>query len=290
MYLSKNNFRFKFLVIFVLLWTFSLRVASQTNITSIVDEKNVEMVLVPAGEFEAGASLEDAVAFCSTVYLEEYGCDIEVFGEFQLVHERQFVSVDAFYMDRYEVSLASYLDCVRVDVCTRESIEDIYEAAMTVPNFPTDIPVSGINYYEAAVYCAWREGRLPTENEWEYAAVGTTGNPFPWGESTENIPANYCDRNCPIRPDVRGNDGYESFAPVSAFEEGQSWAGIFNLSGNVSEWTSSRQLGTDGILYDVRIVKGGNYISPINGLAVWMRLTNESLVSRENGFRCVKTA
>lgn len=245
------------------------------------------MVYIPSGEFSMGSSVENAYNFCLSLY-ESNCCSLEQFLEFNLVSPNEYIEINAFYMDKSEVSLESYLDCIEVGVCDWLSVENEYMSFIGNPQMQIDIPVTGITYYDAAVYCAWREGRLPTEAEWEYAAVGSTGHVFSWGNSSENVPANFCDSNCPINPDTRVDDGFELFAPIESYLDGQSWAGIVNLSGNAPEWTSSRIIGGDGVFNDIRIVKGGSYLSPIHELLVWMRQPTNANIASNNGFRCVR--
>ncbi|HEX2906604.1 MAG TPA: SUMF1/EgtB/PvdO family nonheme iron enzyme [Phototrophicaceae bacterium] len=264
----------------------------RSQFPSITDDKNIEMILIPSGTFRSGTTLKNALAYCKLLYKEIDAdiCDLPAFSEMYLVDESNTISqINEFYMDKHEVSVASYLDCVKASVCNLEPVEQEYYLILDDLEIPVDLPVSGITYYDAAVYCAWREARLPTETEWEYAAAGTQKSPFSWGDKTMDIPANFCDKNCFKATDIQADDGYAELAPITAYEDGQSWAGVYNLSGNVAEWTSTRLTSGEGAGSDIRIVKGGSYFSGIYELVVWMRIPTRAGIARSNGFRCAKT-
>ncbi|MBU2953330.1 SUMF1/EgtB/PvdO family nonheme iron enzyme [Marinobacter sp. F3R08] len=106
-----------------------------------------------------------------------------------------------------------------------------------------DAPVTHVTYWEAEAYCRWAGRRLPTELEWEVAALGNRpGEPFrrfPWGNSTPDEQ----------RADLDGRAMAQS--PVSDFPDGDSPFGCRQMTGTVWEWTSSQFLPYDGFKVDV---------------------------------------
>ncbi|MBC8447041.1 MAG: SUMF1/EgtB/PvdO family nonheme iron enzyme, partial [Chloroflexi bacterium] len=197
------------------------------------------MVYVPAGEFIMGSP-------------EGEGEDDE--------HPQRVVYLDAFYMDRYEVTneqFARFVDATGYSTAaekagvgllwTGEYYEQVEGATWRHPQGQgssiedkMDHPVVQISWNDAAAYCRWAGQRLPTEAEWEKAARGTDGRIFPWGNSAlSGNQANTCDVNCELAwKDVRMDDGYADTAPVGQYEAGVSPYGAYDMAGNVWEWVA----------------------------------------------------
>jgi formylglycine-generating enzyme required for sulfatase activity len=124
------------------------------------------MVFVPAGEFLMACTDEEIDAV-----LDDCGdCERSVFSDEQPQHA---VYLDAFWIDRTEVTNAQYLKCVEAGACGEHAIVDGQRR-----NGP-DLPVVWVAWQDAQDYAAWAGGRLPTEAEWEKAAWGTDGRIYP---------------------------------------------------------------------------------------------------------------
>ena len=139
-------------------------------------------------------------------------------------HERPQTTfnIDSFWLDRFEVSNRQYRFCVEAGPCGEPIDRTKFEDQKFL-----DHPVVEITAYQAAAYCRWVGKRLPTELEWAQAARSGENLPWPWGN--QPISAKY----------ANVLDSQEDTQPVDSYKEGQSKQGVYNLVGNVWEWTAS---------------------------------------------------
>ena len=172
----------------------------------IKDSKNVPMRLIPAGEFTMG---------------DDNSGDLD---------SRPALTVDmeAFYIDKFEVTNEMYDACVYAVECRKPlQLGSATRSSYYKNSVYANYPVIYVDWKMAKTYCEWRGARLPTEAEWEKAARGTDGRPYPWG--TDEPDCSFAN--------LSGCVG--DTAPVDQYEKGQSVYGVYGMSGNVWEWTSS---------------------------------------------------
>lgn len=138
------------------------------------------------------------------------------------------IYVPAFYVDQHEVTNAQYKLCVTHGSCT-VPLDQIQYKDPDMQNHP----VVYVTLFQANTFCQWIGQRLLTEVEWERAVRGTNGRIWPW--RNEDPPLSHL-VNMPA-PDI--SDPNEGTQPAISYAAGQSPEGVYNLIGNVWEWTSS---------------------------------------------------
>jgi formylglycine-generating enzyme required for sulfatase activity len=188
-------------------------------------------------------------------------------------HPRHGVKVAAFEIDVTEVTAADYARCVQAGGCAERG--DASDALCTFGD--SDHPINCVSWDEARAYCAWAKKRLPTEEEWEYAARGGDGRDYPWGDAAPG--AQLCwkqSRTC----------------AAGAFPAGQSPFGVLDMSGNVEDWTSSFHSADYCAPADpaIRVARGGCWHDDNPSLirpAVRYRYGPEYR-SADLGFRCAR--
>ncbi len=214
------------------------------------------------------------------------------------------VQIDSFFMDETEVTNAAYALCVTAGVCPRpDRVGATYHPSYYGDPAFDDYPVINVSWFDADAFCKWRDARLPTEAEWEYAA---SFNPLeavkfrhPWGDVFDGARLNFCDVNCRRDgPDAVWDDGFNDTAPVGSYPGGRSPLGVYDMLGNVMEWVgdwydfkayvniadTNPRGPVDG---QFKSLRGGSWLSPSEELNVSARGNFEPTVSQANlGFRC----
>ncbi len=225
------------------------------NASDYVDVQGVAMRLVPAGVFTMG---------------DDHGQPNE--------KPATEMSLDAYYIDKYEVTNALYKACVAAGACDAPAIA---EGGPNYYNKADDLnyPVVYVDWYMAGAYCKWRDARLPTEAEWEKAAL--PAGPSYYGNSymTQVGAASY--------------SSGKTYFDISAF-------GAYDLIASVREWVSSLYQPypyspTDGredsISTDSRVLRGGSFTwGGVRSYSQTFR-TGESPEAADFyiGFRCARS-
>jgi len=208
---------------------------------------------------------------------EAFIADLEVVEGMQLVPAGTFIYgpdgreifLDSYYIDRTPVTNAEYMRFVG-------------EMGYRPPRYAEDPrlnkpeqPVVGISLGDARQFARWAGKELPTEQQWEKAARGADGRPYPWG----NDPPGASDACFGLDPKTGAP------APVGQSLRNVSPFGVADMAGSVWEWTVSR-FGKDS---EFHVVRGGSYNDPPEMLRVDFRMEAHPKDKCEViGFRCVK--
>ena len=268
-------------ILLALLLTFYAGEADQKNNENHILRAPEGMVLIPAGKFQMGIDSDAAM-------------DNE--------RPAHTVYIDAFYIDKHEVTNAQYKKFVDANPQWRkDSIRDVYHngdylASWNGNNYPKgkdDHPVVFISWHAAMAYAKWAGKRLPTEAEWEKAARGgRIDQKYPWGNSIDVSNANY-----------GGNVGDTTLVGKYLAND----YGVFGMAGNVKEWCLDKR---DNNFYQIspshnpvsgenvmdlthtkgfRVLRGGSWSSPARSSLVFHRFGWAPSGAFSNyGFRCVK--
>jgi formylglycine-generating enzyme required for sulfatase activity len=142
------------------------------------------------------------------------------------------VWVQTFWMDRTEVTNAAYRACVAAGGCER--------AGPRYTDFDgAEQPITGVSWHHAVAYCAWSGKRLPTEAEWEKAARGPDGEPYPWGDSPVDcehaVIKDARGRSCGV-PKAQSKPEVGKVLPVPARPAYRY--GLHDMIGNSWEWVA----------------------------------------------------
>lgn len=237
--------------------------------TQISPNDSMPMVYVPSGEFLMGS-------------LEGVGEDNE--------HPQHTIYLDAYWIDKTEVTNAMYAKCVSAGICTDPLESNSITRSMYYGNPEFDnYPVINVNWNQALAYCNWVGRSLPTEAEWEKAARGTDGRIYPWGNKI---------------PDNIFSDNLDT-TEVGSFPDDMSPYGAMDMAGNVMEWVKDLY---DNYYYQnslnsnppgpfwigdltgddmFRVIRGGSFMMPEYAIRTTFRVGSDfSYHMGGTGFRC----
>ena len=221
------------------------------------------MVQIPAGEFQMGSN--------------------DGYNNEKPVHT---VYLNAFYIDRYEVTNAQYKKFM--------DAKGYKAPTWNYSNFNApNQPVVGVSWNDAIAYAEWADERLPTEAEWEKSARGgLVGKKYPWGDNLTHNDANYWGTS--------GKDKWKYASPVGSFAP--NGYGLYDMAGNVWEWcadwynesyytNSPRQNPTGPSSGESRVARGGSWFNDDDYLlrVAYRGYLGPTLVNEgTTGFRCVQ--
>ena len=227
---------------------------------SASDRAEVKLVTIPAGTFLYG---------CNGIV--DLQCpDSEPAG--------RRTEIQAFGIDRTEVRVSEYRTCVEAGACRPPGSGG--SCNWDAPG-RDEHPVNCVDWDQAAAYCVWVGKRLPTEEEWEKAARGTDGRTYPWGNESAS-----CDVAV-MSVDGGAGCGASSTAPVGSREGGRSPYGLFDMAGNVLEWTVTLHESGTGM----RVLRGGSWLNGARSMRSSHREGATPTLRHEAiGFRCAQGA
>jgi serine/threonine-protein kinase len=285
----------------------------------------VGMVHLAGGSYPMGSSADDLASMCAQY---PNGCPIESTNE---VPPRP-VDVAAFELDAREVTNAEfaafltsiaasirlvfdedvgYLRHVRFIVRTGDDfpIYDLWEPTRGIEVSPNQtyhsragferLPVSLVSWLGARLFCKSVNKRLPREAEWEFAARGRQGRPYPWGGALPSCEGNHLPGDGTLlleNPEKCENKRAIPFPVMSAAQD-VTPEGVYDLAGNVSEWVDDTDdLDQDESVYvsrlqseTPRVVRGGSYSSSFLARSTSRVFRLPFSVGTNLGFRCAKT-
>ncbi|MEQ8221772.1 MAG: SUMF1/EgtB/PvdO family nonheme iron enzyme [Candidatus Eremiobacterota bacterium] len=232
-----------------------------------------EFILIPAGDFLFGEE-ESIFQKVTAPFRKEKAstCPDDV-------KPKQRIYINSFYIDTYPVTNMEYKNFV---TSTGYKSSGDWEKSFTEGK--EHHPVVNVSWYDAQEYARWAGKRLLTEQEWEKAARWIDGRQWPWGNQQD-----YNRLNCK-EGELKGT------TPVRSFPEGKSYYGVFDMCGNIWEWTSSDYTPYGGNIKlnpkyasQLKVIRGGAWNSSIEQTRCFIR-GSEDPANRfiDIGFRCGK--
>jgi formylglycine-generating enzyme required for sulfatase activity len=219
------------------------------------------MVEIPAGEFTMG---------------NDGGDDDE--------KPAHTVTLEVFEIDVFEVTNADFARFVEETGYQTEAEKAGESGWRAYAEGKDNHPVVKVTWNDADAYCQWAGKRLPTETEWEKAARGEEGFIYPWGNEWDPAKTN------------SKESGFRGTVAVGSFPEGASPYGVFDMAGNVWEWTADWYQAYPGSAYQsgyfgekFKVTRGGGWFQVADLVTTFNRsATDPSAANDDLGFRCVR--
>ena len=226
--------------------------------------------------------------------------------------ESILVTVRPFWMDQTEVTRTAYAEFIRETNYPEPRVNELWayeDWNWNKDQYPKNTaqhPVVLVNWYDARAYCTWKGKRLPTEAEWQFAALGPADDEwvFPWGMEYDPMALNHGSIEAPNFDD---SDGYYYTSPVGSFPQGASRYGVLDMFGNAWEWTADFRVKNwdalkgeriDGVIQDPHTDAIGHYVSVRGGSYFFDLRPNPAaernaflpeLRRKTSGFRCASS-
>jgi formylglycine-generating enzyme required for sulfatase activity len=194
------------------------------------------------------------------------------------------VTLEAFEIDMFEVTNADFARFVEETGYQTEAEKAGESGWRAYAEGKDNHPVVKVTWNDADAYCQWAGKRLPTEAEWEKAARGEEGFIYPWGNEWDPAKAN------------AKESGFRGTVAVGSFPEAASPYGVFDMAGNVWEWTADWYQSYPGSTYQsgyfgekFRVTRGGGWFQDADLVTAPNRsATDPSAANDDLGFRCVR--
>jgi len=219
-----------------------------------------DMVTIPAGEFTMGSD--------------------KMPGTPPLAAPPHAVQLPEYEIDVYEVTNGQF---ARFQIESDYSAQGDWRSSYTIGR--EDFPVANVTWDDAKAYCEWAEKRLPTEAEWEKAARGVEGLAYPWGPTFDWTKTN------------TNEHGARDLMEVGSLPDDRSPYGLYDVFGNVQEWTvdilkpyPGGKTDNIGPVYNGKYVavRGASYAMKGESMALWTRSGYFPNSQFGLGFRCAR--
>ncbi len=233
----------------------------------------IAIALVPVTDCTGGSRTPGMVRIPAGTFL--MGCNEAIDSDcFDDERPARMVTIShEFEIDRTEVSVAAYQGCVSAGACSSPSTAQ--SRGLTAQAY--------VSWNQASAYCAFRQKRLLTEAEWEWAARAPDNRRYPWGADPASCTrAIYAGPDPTVGPNCWDRDD-SPIAPVGSHPDGASFYGVLDLGGNVSEWVADwYAIYPDGPATDPpgpadglqKIVRGGSWQLSVRGVRTSARFFN----------------